>query len=111
MPLNKVNRYQYSPNILDSEVGLVTKTAQGEKGMVSAPDANGRYILKAGTLFTGDDFEGVVFEDYDLTDDAKYPVSVVVAGRVIYDNVSAEAQAKAEELAANGLYLVGAPAE
>lgn len=109
MPFNKVKEYQHSLNILDSEIGLVTKTFQAEKELVKKADDNGRYILKAGTLFKDEEtnVEGIVFEDYDLTDYKEYPISVVVAGRVLNDRISTEAQAKKEDFANQGLYVIG----
>lgn len=108
MPFNKVSTYHHSLGILDSEVGLVLKTHQGGKELVSKPDDEGRYILKAGTLYTDKEtsVNGVVFEDYDLTDYTDYPIAIVEAGRLRKDRVASEVTGKAEELAKQGLYLV-----
>lgn len=59
MAYNKVTKYADSENILESEVGLVTKTAQADKAMASEID--GRKVIKAGTLYndTEDSYEAV----------------------------------------------------
>lgn len=107
MPFNDATKYQHTLNILDSEVGLVTKTRQATQAQTTEVD--GRKVILAGTLWTNPDDEsdiGVVFEDYDLTDYDKFPISVVKAGRLIADRVSAEAKAKAADFKAQGLYLI-----
>ena len=104
---NQVKTYGHAMNILDSEVGLVTKTRTANQSM--AADVDGRKIIKAGTLYANPDDEadiGVFFEDYDMTDDAARPVSVVVAGRLRKDRVAAEVAAKESDLKATGLYLI-----
>ena len=74
-------------NILASEIGLIQKTKQGTKAM--AVEEEGRKIIKAGTVFPSNDAsaEGVVFEDVDMTNDEKRPISVIIAGRVIEANL------------------------
>lgn len=47
MAFNKADQYGESLNILDSEVGLVTKTHQATKAMAGKDG-----VLKAGTLFS-----------------------------------------------------------
>lgn len=91
-------------NILDSEVGLVTKT---EKIPASLGVADGNYkVVKAGTVFPSDDTAatGIVFEDVDVTDGDALG-SVIVAGRVLKARVSATSEAETA-LKAGGLYLV-----
>ena len=91
-------------NILESEIGLVTKTRQIPEtlGVV-----DGAYkTVKAGTVFPADDdtAEGIVFTDTDVTHgDAEG--SVIVAGRVLAARVDASEPA-ITALAAKGLYLV-----
>ena len=91
-------------NILESEIGLVTKTRQIPEtlGVV-----DGAYkTVKAGTVFPADGgtAEGIVFTDTDVTHgDAEG--SVIVAGRVLAERVNASEEAVAA-LKANGLYLV-----
>lgn len=91
-------------NILESEIGLVTKTRKipGTLGVV-----DGAYkIVKAGTVFPADSStaEGIVFTDTDVTHgDAEG--SVIVAGRVLAARVDASEPA-ITALAAKGLYLV-----
>lgn len=78
MAFNKVTAYEADKNFLESEVGLVLKTAQAQKSDATLDSATGRYLLKAGTALG----TNIVFETVDMTDDAKRPVSVMVAGRV-----------------------------
>lgn len=49
MAYNKVSKYEDSESILDSEIGLVTKTCQANKSMASTVDS--RDVIKAGTLY------------------------------------------------------------
>ncbi|MBQ3301759.1 MAG: hypothetical protein IJH04_06420 [Eggerthellaceae bacterium] len=49
MPYNKVTKYADSENILESEVGLVTKTGLAKQSDASTGD--GRTVIKAGALF------------------------------------------------------------
>lgn len=110
MPFNKTSQvYPASQNILESEVGLVRKTHQAKGTDATLDETTGRKILKAGTLYTDETTKetGVVFEDYDLTDYDKFPISVVMQGRVKYDLCSEEAQAKIEDFKGQGLYLIG----
>lgn len=91
-------------NILESEIGLVTKTRQipATLGVVDGAHKT----VKAGTVFPADDgtAEGVVFTDTDVTrGDAEG--SVIVAGRVLAARVTAS-EAAITALAAKGLYLV-----
>lgn len=104
MALNKAFTYGESESILDSEVGIVAKTRTATQTM--AEDADGRKIIKAGTLFTGTSELGVFLEDYDMTDTDKCPAAIIFQGRLKADKVSAEAKAKKTALAAAGLYLV-----
>lgn len=78
MAYNKIFQFEATPTILESEVGLVTKTYTMDKS--KAVDVDDRKIIKAGTLVEG---VGIVFEDVDITYDEKRPVALVVAGRVI----------------------------
>lgn len=107
MALNKATTYGESENILESEVGLVTKTRTAKQSM--ATESDGRKVLKAGSLYTNPDDAtdfGIVFEDYDMTDYDSCPISVVLQGRVRKDRVDSAATAKAADLKAQGLYLV-----
>lgn len=107
MPYNTVNSYGESENILESTVGLVTKTRQATKSMAS--DEDGRKVIKAGTLYTNPDDSadiGVVFQDCDITDDPKRPISVVVSGRLKKDKVAAGVKTKESDLKAIGIRLI-----
>lgn len=91
-------------NILESEIGLVTKTRQipATLGVVDGAHKT----VKAGTVFPADDgtAEGIVFTDTDVTHgDAEG--SVIVAGRVLAARVNAS-EAAITALAAKGLHLV-----
>lgn len=113
MAFNEVKKGFVSPNILESEVGLVVKTRTGYA--TDAATVGSRKYIKAGSLFTGTDEDGnaeygVVFQDYDMTDEASYPISVIFAGRVRADRVASAVIAKKSDLAAHGLYLVSGPA-
>lgn len=107
MAYNKVTQFSDSENIIESEVGLVTKTRQANQGM--ATTEGNRKVIKAGALYTDpDDADniGVFLADTDMTDYDAKPVSVVVAGRVKADKVASAVTAKKETLAKQGLYLV-----
>lgn len=108
MPFNKVTVAPHSLGILESEVGLVLKTHQAKNTDVSEANAEGRKVLKGGSLYTDPETSviGVVFEDYDLTDYEDFPISVVEAGRLRKDRVDEKVTAKKEDLAKQGLYLV-----
>ena len=91
-------------NILESEIGLVTKTRQIPAALGVVDGAH--KTVKAGTVFPADDgtAEGIVFTDTDVTHgDAEG--SVIVAGRVLAARVDASEPA-ITALAAKGLYLV-----
>lgn len=91
-------------NILESEIGLVTKTRQIPATLGVMDGAH--KTVKAGTVFPADDgtAEGIVFTDTDVTHgDAEG--SVIVAGRVLAARVNAS-EAAITALAAKGLYLV-----
>jgi len=69
MPYNKATHYADSENILESEVGLVTKTGLAKQEDASTID--NRKVIKAGTLFNDaeDEYEAVanpVADDYEL---------------------------------------------
>lgn len=93
-------------NILASEVGLTLKTRQGTQAM--ATDEDGYKIIKAGTVFPANDgtAEGIVFEDVDITNDTERPISVIIAGRVIEDNLPvAVAEEAKTALQASGIHF------
>ena len=91
-------------NILESEIGLVTKTRQIPETLGVVDGAH--KTVKAGTVFPADDgtAEGIVFTDTDVTHgDAEG--SVIVAGRVLAARVNVS-EAAVAALAEKGLYLV-----
>lgn len=94
------------PNFLDSEVGLVTKTAQIPQSM-GQTDGDRKTVF-AGTVFPANTSAatGIVFQDVDVTDGDAIG-SVMVAGRVISDRVNA---ASAAQTALKNIVFVGANA-
>lgn len=106
MAFMQTEKFYAGNNILASEVGLIQKTKQGTQALGTAED--GRLIIKAGTVYPANDATaiGVVFEDVDITDDEKRPISVIIAGRIIEANLPvALAEAAKTALVANGLHF------
>lgn len=83
MAFMKTEQYESTPNILESEVGLVLKTYTADQ--TNAETVGNKKIIKAGSAYSTNATGaiGIVFEDVDMTDDAKRPISVIVAGRVL----------------------------
>lgn len=107
MAFMKTKQYESTPNILESEVGLVLKTYTAEQ--TNATAVNDKKIIKAGSVFpknaTG--AKGIVFEDVDMTDDTKRPISVIVAGRVLESRLPAAVDGTAKtELEGLGIVFV-----
>ena len=106
MAFFKTEKFYTGNNIVSSEIGLVLKTKEGTPEI--AVEDDGHMIIKAGTVFPKNDAsaEGLVFEDVDITNDEKRPISVIVAGRVIEDNLPAEVDEAAKSaLKSNGTYF------
>lgn len=106
MAFMNTEKFHSGNNILASEIGLIQKTKEGTKAM--AVDEDGRRIIKAGTVFPTNDASaiGIVFEDVDMTNDEKRPISVIIAGRVIEANLPvAVNEAAKSALVANGLHF------
>lgn len=106
MAFNKSQYYGESMNILDSEVGLVTKTREAVKSMAESDG-----VIKAGALWKVEDGGtvkelGIVLEDYDMDDYEKKPIAVVFQGRIREDRVPEATAAKKADFAKQGLYLV-----
>lgn len=88
------------PNFLESEVGLVLKTAEISQ---SLGKAEGNYVVApAGILIEG---KGILFEDVDVTS-GDMPGSVLVAGRVLKARLDNTVAAGA---AALGITVVDGP--
>ena len=104
MAFNEVRAGYQSLNILDSEIGLVTKTRTATADSIEIDLAYP--YAKAGSLFTGVGEYGIVFEDYYLGGETAFPISVIFQGRVRADRVSAAVYAKKSDFAAQGLYLI-----
>lgn len=87
MAFMKTEKFNSGKNILASEVGLVLKTMELTQSMATEED--GYKIIKAGTVIPANNStaKGLVFEDVDMTNDTKRPGSVIIAGRVIEDNL------------------------
>lgn len=87
MAFMKIKQYEPTQNILESEVGLVLKTYTADQA--NAVAVNDRKIIKAGSVYPTNaaGAKGLVFEDVDMTDDEKRPISVIVAGRVLEDRL------------------------
>ena len=88
----KKTTYAEGANILDSEVGLVTKSYTVTTSMAT----NG--IIKKGTVVPSNDGSavGILFEDVDMSNDTKRPASIIVAGRIIEDNLPADVESSAK---------------
>lgn len=92
--------YAEGANILDSEVGLVLKTAEFTSSMAT----NG--VVVKGTIFPANDdgATGIVFEDVIMDGDTKRPGSIIVAGRIIEANLPAAVDSDAKtDLEASGI--------
>lgn len=107
MAFMKTKQYKSTPNILESEVGLVLKTYTAEQ--TNAETVNDKKIIKAGSVYptnaTG--AIGLVFEDVDMTDDEKRPISVIVAGRILENRLPVTVDSTAKtELQGKGIVFV-----
>lgn len=80
-------------NFLDSEVGLVLKTAQIPASLGKADGT--KKIVAAGTIFPKNDAtaKGIVFHDVDVTS-GDVAGSIMVAGRVLEDRITIADTAK-----------------
>lgn len=109
MAYMKTTTYTSGVNILASEVGLVLKTFEGTQAMQAmATQVDDKKIIKAGTVVPANNAsaKGIVFEDVDITDDEKKPISVIIAGRVIKANLPVVVDTNAETaLKASGIYF------
>lgn len=96
MAFYKVEVATERPNFLDSEVGLVLKTREIPQTM-GTEDGNRKVVL-GGTPFPSNNSSatGIVFETVDVTDDVERPGSVIVAGRIIKDNLPVALDSGAE---------------
>ena len=88
----KKTSYAQGANILDSEVGLVLKTCQATDSMAT----NG--VIKKGTVLPSNNGNavGICFEDVDMSNDTKRPISIIVAGRIIEANLPASVESTAK---------------
>ena len=107
MAFMKTKQYESTPNILESEVGLVLKTYTADA--TNAAAVNDKKIIKAGSVYPTNEAgaKGIVFEDVDMTDDAKRPISVIVAGRVLEKRLPVTVDETVKtELTAQGIIFV-----
>lgn len=107
MAFMKTEQYESTPNILESEVGLVLKTYTADQ--TNAETVGNKKIIKAGSVYptnaTG--AIGIVFEDVDMTDDTKRPISVIVSGRVLEKRLPVTVDTTAKtELEKSGIFFV-----
>lgn len=88
-----------------SEVGLVLKTATITSASVVA-NAEGKKIMKAGSLVTDTDLGKVLlWNDIDVTDGDRV-VSVMYAGYYIDSKLPTSVSASATDLAGHGLFAI-----
>lgn len=107
MAFMKTKQYKSTPNILESEVGLVLKTYTAEQ--TNAETVNDKKIIKAGSVYPTNDTGaiGLVFEDVDMTDDEKRPISVIVAGRILENRLPVTVDSTAKtKLQGKGIVFV-----
>lgn len=109
MAFMKKESFESPKNFLESEIGLIQKTMMGEQ--TNATTVGNRKIIKAGSVFptnaTG--AKGIVFEDVDMTNDEKRPISVIVAGRIYKNRLPVQPESAAEkELSAMGIVFLTA---
>lgn len=107
MAFMKTKQYKSTPNILESEVGLVLKTYTAEQ--TNAETVNDKKIIKAGSVYSTNATGaiGLVFEDVDMTDDEKRPISVIVAGRILENRLPVTVDSTAKtELQGKGIVFV-----
>lgn len=107
MAFMKTEQYESTPNILESEVGLVLKTYTAEQA--NAETVGTKKIIKAGSVYPANvtGAKGIVFEEVDMTDDVKRPISVIVAGRVLEKRLPAVVDTTAKtELEKAGIVFV-----
>ena len=107
MAFMKTAQSESTPNILESEVGLVLKTYTADQ--TNAEKVGNKKIIKAGSVYKTNEkgAKGIVFEDVDMTDDVKRPISVIVAGRVLEKRLPAVVDTTAKtELEKAGIVFV-----
>lgn len=107
MAFMKTEQYESTPNILESEVGLVLKTYTADQ--TNAETVGNKKIIKAGSVYPTNSTGtlGIVFEDVDMTDDTKRPISVIVAGRVLEKRLPVTVDTTAKtELEKSGIVFV-----
>ena len=109
MAYTSIKKASETPNFLESEVGLVLKTAQADGETEGVKEENGMKYLPAGTIFPKNDAtaKGIVFTQADVTN-GEHAVSIMVAGRALKDRIAdgSPNDEAVKALAAGGLYLV-----
>ena len=114
MALTTFKRTETRPNFLESEVGLVLKTAQVDNIGIET-DEYGYKTVKGGTPFPANDatVKGLIFEDVDVTvgsDNGLRPASLMVAGRVLENKLHTPLSSAAKTaLTALGFVFVDEP--
>lgn len=111
MALTTIKRTETRPNFLESEVGLVLKTAQVDNANIEA-DEYGYKTVKGGTPYPANDStaKGLIFEDVDVTvgsDNGVRPASLMVAGRVLENRLHTPLSSAAKQRSQHwGLFLL-----
>lgn len=84
--------YAEGANILESEIGLVTKTYTVTSSMAT----NG--VIKKGTVIPSNDGNavGILFDDVDMSNDTSRPAAIIVAGRILEANLPASVESSAK---------------
>lgn len=114
MALTTIKRTETRPNFLESEVGLVLKTAQVDNANIEV-DEYGYKTVKGGTPYPANDStaKGLIFEDVDVTvgsDNGVRPASLMVAGRVLENRLHTPLSSAAKTaLTALGFVFVDEP--
>lgn len=110
MAYTTLTKAEVTPNFLESEVGLVLKTAQVDDTGIEA-DEYGYKTVRGGTIYPSNDTnaEGIIYADTDVTHGER-AASIITGGR-IYKSKLLEAPETAAETAlkALGIVFVDAP--
>ena len=107
MAYTTLAKAEMTPNFIESEVGLVLKTAQVDDTGIET-DEYGYKTVKAGTIYPSNDANaiGIVYADTDVTHGAK-AASVITGGRVYKGKLHTAPESAAETaLEALGIVFV-----
>lgn len=110
MAYTTLTKAEVTPNFLESEVGLVLKTAQVDDTGIEA-DEYGYKTVRGGTIYPSNDTnaEGIVYADTDVTHGER-AASIITGGRIYKSKLPAAPETAAETaLKALGIVFVDAP--